>query len=99
MKTIHNLSFRMKLLLLISLPMLGVVLFSGYQLNQVLNNKRVVEQIQPLVELSIVGSRVVHELQKERGATSGFVGSNGLKFISTLKSQRKSTGALLNSAA
>lgn len=33
--------------------------------------------------------RVVHEVQKERGATAGFIGSKGQKFASTLTSQRQ----------
>nr|WP_285903183.1 methyl-accepting chemotaxis protein [Alkalimarinus sediminis] len=41
-------------------------------------------------------SALVHELQKERGATAGFVGSNGEKFGSVLKEQRKATDEKLS---
>jgi methyl-accepting chemotaxis protein len=36
-------------------------------------------------------SYLVHELQKERGMTAGFIGSKGTKFLSKIKSQRKLT--------
>ncbi|MEI6895018.1 MAG: methyl-accepting chemotaxis protein [Colwellia sp.] len=47
--------------------------------------------ISHLTKLSVVYSDLVHELQKERGATAGFIGSNGSKFSVQLISQRKNT--------
>ncbi len=44
-----------------------------------------------IIELSVKLSAVLHELQKERGLSAGFVGSNGEKFASTLPIQRRST--------
>ncbi len=44
-----------------------------------------------IVELSVDLGNVLHELQKERGASAGFLGSKGRKFADTLKSQRVST--------
>ena len=49
------------------------------------------KETKSLVELSVKMSSVLHELQKERGASAGFVGSKGTKFVSILPSQRKST--------
>lgn len=95
MKAIHNLSFKMKLILLITPPIIGAILFSALELNQVLHNRKMIEQIQPLIQLSITGGAIVHELQKERGTTSGFVGSGGKDFQATLKNQRESTDSVL----
>jgi methyl-accepting chemotaxis protein len=39
---------------------------------------------------------IVHETQKERGASAGFVGSNGAKFSQSLRTQRLDTNATLN---
>ena len=47
--------------------------------------------IAPLTELSVVYSELVHELQKERGMTAGFLGSGGTQFASKLKNQRQDT--------
>jgi len=47
------------------------------------------------VKLSIKISSLVHETQKERGATAGFLGSKGTKFKDTLGEQRNSTNVKL----
>jgi methyl-accepting chemotaxis protein len=47
--------------------------------------------IAPLTRLSVVYSELVHELQKERGMTAGFIGSKGAKFANKLKNQRQET--------
>jgi len=44
-----------------------------------------------IIELSVKMSAVLHELQKERGASAGFVGSKGKKFADILTGQRKQT--------
>ena len=36
-------------------------------------------------------SQLVHELQKERGMSAGFIGSNGAKFASQIRNQRSLT--------
>jgi len=38
----------------------------------------------------------VHELQKERGATAGYLGSKGKKFSDTLSSQKQNTNQKIN---
>lgn len=95
MKIIKNLSFRQKLLLLVTPPVLGALFFSSVNLTAAYKDKVAVEEIQSLVALSIESSRVVHELQKERGATSGFIGSGGTAFKDTMRAQRKTTDNVL----
>ena len=41
--------------------------------------------------LSVAASALIHELQKERGLSAGFIGSKGGKFSAELASQRKLT--------
>jgi methyl-accepting chemotaxis protein len=43
------------------------------------------------VNLVSATSQLVHELQKERGMSAGFIGSNGVKFVSKIKNQRAMT--------
>ncbi len=38
---------------------------------------------------------IVHEMQKERGASAGYVGSNGAKFAKSLRAQRSDTNTKL----
>lgn len=86
-----NLSFRKKIFSLLTLPMLGFLWFS---ISSVLNSiaiKNEMSTIAPLTELSVVYSELVHELQKERGMTAGFLGSKGTKFADKLQNQRKNT--------
>ena len=47
--------------------------------------------ISTLTELSVVYSELVHEIQKERGLTAGFLGSKGVKFKNELTKQRRGT--------
>ena len=86
-----NLSFRKKIFSLLALPMLG---FLWLSINSVLDSiaiKNEMSTIAPLTELSVVYSELVHELQKERGMTAGFLGSKGTKVADKLQNQRKNT--------
>ena len=86
-----NLSFKKKIFCLLLLPMLG---FVGLSVNAIFNNLKVKNEmstIAPIVELSVVYSELVHELQKERGLTAGFLGSKGTKFGNKLLNQRHNT--------
>jgi len=49
-----------------------------------------------IVELSVKLSNVLHELQKERGASAGFLSSKGSKFSDTLLNQKKLTDEKLS---
>jgi len=44
-----------------------------------------------LINVSVKMSAVLHELQKERGASAGFLSSHGAKFADTLSKQQKDT--------
>jgi hypothetical protein len=50
--------------------------------------KKEMSDLSNLTELTIVYSDLVHELQKERGATAGFISSEGKKFRDILEKQR-----------
>lgn len=92
-----NLSFKYKLLLLIALP---VLISSVMLLKQVLNSYSVSQQSGELalyMQLTTTNSALVHELQKERGATAGFLGSSGKQFSEVLRQQRSTTQVLLKS--
>ncbi|MDX2367202.1 MAG: methyl-accepting chemotaxis protein [Colwellia sp.] len=86
-----NLSFRKKIFSLLALPMVG---FLWLSINSILDGvaiKNEMSTIAPLTELSVVYSELVHELQKERGMTAGFIGSKGTKFAKKLQNQRQNT--------
>jgi len=88
---ISNLSFRKKIISLLALPMLGFLWLSLTSIIENIVVKNEMSTITPLTELAVVYSELVHELQKERGMTAGFLGSKGTKFGNKLISQRQNT--------
>ena len=91
-----NISFRNKILLLLALPLIGFLWMSISSITANIAIKNDMTEMSKLTELSTVYSSVVHELQKERGATAGFIGSNGTKFRSVLNKQRLMTDEKIN---
>ena len=88
---LKNMKIRTKLSLLIAFPL--ILLFVASQ-EAFMSNYRVSQTLQKLnlgVKLSVKLSALVHETQKERGATAGFIGSGGKKFINKLPKQRELT--------
>ncbi len=88
---ITNLSFRKKILSLLALPLLGFLWLSLSSMIENISVKNEMLTTTSLTELSVVYSELVHELQKERGMTAGFLGSKGIKFGNKLKDQRQNT--------
>ncbi|MFA7431778.1 MAG: nitrate- and nitrite sensing domain-containing protein [Rhodospirillaceae bacterium] len=77
------------------LPVLGLVFFSGAM---VLERRSVMVEMGTLERLAAVApdiSAVVHELQKERGTSAGFIGAKGGVFSAPLDAQRRDTEAAL----
>ena len=95
MRVIHNLSLRSKLAVLLLVPGLGLLLFVGVQ---VWDRYQTAQQMHAVVELAQLNSRIsmlVHELQRERGRTGLFYGSEGKQHGTELAAQRKlSDGAI-----
>ena len=63
--------------------------FSGYLLYGSWQAASEARAISSLTRLAVATSAAVHELQKERGRSSGFLGSKGHQFASELAEQRK----------
>ncbi|QUM75818.1 nitrate- and nitrite sensing domain-containing protein [Moritella sp. 24] len=88
-----DVSFKHKIFMLLALPMLGFLWLSVASLTQSIKTSNEMSTLTELTELSVQYSELVHELQKERGMTAGFIGSNGEKFASKLRQQRADTDA------
>lgn len=91
MQFILNLSFKKKLYLMLLVPIICTINFAGlniWEKNQFSNSMR---QVQSLATMAITVSALVHETQKERGATAVFMGSSGKRFSNEMAEQRKST--------
>ncbi len=86
-----NLSIKTKLLLLSIVPLLALIYFTSEQTINNLNFKNKLERTQNLVSYSKKISLLIHETQKERGMSAGYVGSHGQKFKNLLPKQRELT--------
>lgn len=91
MNLINNLVFKQKLILLVLIPLLATLYFSLSHLNELTSKQEQLEDIEGLITLTVANNALVHELQKERGATAVYIGSQGARFSNELKAQRKLT--------
>lgn len=92
-----NQSVQVKLMILVALPLivsvsLGVIKF--FDSRQAEQEYRAYHY---LSEIAILGNSLVHETQKERGMSAGFIGSSGQKFKQELPKQRSTVNKLVNS--
>ena len=93
MKWLNRLNLSHKLLIMLLLPLLVLLYFAISQTGTAIALRSSTAQLTELASLSAEVSALVHELQKERGATAGFLGSKGVKFGPELTKQRAETDA------
>lgn len=91
MNLLNNLVFKQKLILLVLTPLLATLYYSLSNLNTLSSKQGQLEELQELITLTIANNALVHELQKERGATAIYIGSKGNRFSHELTEQRKLT--------
>ncbi len=90
MKNIFNFKkIKTSFLILLVVPILAIIYFSYNYLERPIELSGKMESIKELSELAVKSSALVHELQKERGRSSGFFNSRGKKFAKELPEQRK----------
>ena len=91
MNILNQLSMKVKLFLIFIIPTLALlyqVTLSVIEKNKIVNNT---ESLNVSLQIATKVSSLVHELQKERGATAGFLGSKGKEFSDTLSTQKQET--------
>lgn len=91
----NRLKIRSKILLMILVPLIGILFYSFMQIKDSLSQNTNAKKIQTLVIYSTKISSLVHELQKERGMSAGYISSRGKKFADKLPEQRKLTDSRL----
>ncbi len=91
MDLLQNIKVRNKLLILVLIPIIGLLYFSVNEIGDKNQLSNEMSDVKTLSEFAVKASSLVHETQKERGATAGFLGSKGTKFVSELPAQRKNT--------
>ncbi|WP_072682033.1 methyl-accepting chemotaxis protein [Arcobacter sp. LA11] len=90
-----NLSIKSKLTILVLLPTLFILFLASRSIISDFSNVNKLSDLKNGVTLSTKISALVHETQKERGMTAGYLGSKGKKFVDTLPKQRALTNTRL----
>ena len=86
-----NISLKTKLIILLIIPILGMIFFSQNEVRNALSIRNESSSIVSLANFSVKASSLVHQLQKERGTSAGYIGSQGTKFVKKLPEQHKLT--------
>ncbi|MGC3874539.1 methyl-accepting chemotaxis protein [Halomonas sp. GXIMD04776] len=80
-----------KFLLVLALPLLALAYFAITGIVERQRTTSVMSELQALTGLAQQGGNLIHQLQRERGMTAGFLGSQGRNFQDKLPEQRKAT--------
>ena len=106
LSSINNISIRSKLFVLTLLPLIGFISVATHDFIQAYQQKTILEKMLVLTDSAAVSSLLVHELQKERGASAGYLSSKGENFQQDIKTHRQTTDqknkdlqAFINSAS
>ncbi|MFY9100585.1 nitrate- and nitrite sensing domain-containing protein [Aliarcobacter cryaerophilus] len=86
---ISKLSIKQKLIAIMLIPLVIVILLAA---KLAYDSYRSLENLKSLDKVVILSTKIgalVHETQKERGMTAGFIGSKGFKFKDELPKQRE----------
>jgi len=86
-----NLRVRTKLYLFILLPIMTMLSLGGIAINEKYAEKIDTQEVYRFSTVTFDIADLVHELQKERGLSAGFVGSEGALYREALKAQRQHT--------
>ena len=92
---LSRLSIKQKLILIMLIPLIVVILLAAKLAFDSYNLSSNLKRLDNVVVLSTKIGNLVHETQKERGMTAGFIGSKGAKFSNELLNQRKDVDARL----
>ena len=88
-------TLKAKILILVVLPLLAMFILMATMLNKSYEALKLNKQLQTQIAVSTKLSLLVHEMQKERGLSAGFLASKGASFAEELKGQRELTDKAL----
>ncbi len=88
MKAIKTLSVATKITLLALLPVLGLLYFAIAGIVEHKNELEAMRRLESAITISQSVGNLIHELQVERGLSTGFIGSKGQTFADELQQKR-----------
>lgn len=95
MSLLDKYTLKAKILILVVLPLLAMFILMATMLNKSYEALKLNKQLQTQIAVSTKLSLLVHEMQKERGLSAGFLASKGASFAEELKGQRELTDKAL----
>ncbi|UBR48678.1 nitrate- and nitrite sensing domain-containing protein [Halomonas sp. FeN2] len=96
LQALHRVSLGRKFILVLALPLIAMTWLA---VAGILERKELVSEMSHLQEMTVLSQyagELVHELQRERGMSAAFLGSNGNNFRAELPDQRRETDKRLN---
>ncbi|MDQ8200801.1 nitrate- and nitrite sensing domain-containing protein [Pelagicoccus enzymogenes] len=92
---LNKLSFTQRIIAIMMIPLFGLTIFSAVtildHLESARQTKNEIESVEELTELGTVIAGAIHEWQKERGRSAGYLGSAGKKFSQEIRTQHSDT--------
>jgi hypothetical protein len=88
---INNIRVGGRVLIALSVPVLAFFIFAGEFLYENWHRSEEIHKVERLAHVAPELSHLVHELQKERGASAVYINTKGAKFSDILKEQKVST--------
>jgi len=98
MLRLDNLGISTRVAIACLLPLFAFTIFAGKDLLEKHAEFADAESIAVVAQAAPMISSLVHELQKERGASAGFINSAGKSLADTLRNQRPATDKMLASS-
>ena len=86
-----KLTIRWTMILIISISTIVISYYTARDFISSIKIQNQKQQLTELVKFSEILSKLIHETQKERGASAGYIGSHGKKFSTILPNQRQAT--------
>ncbi|GEM_PF-2095757 len=99
MHIIRTITIKTLLQILIAISLVVIMTFGYLIAQRTYENYRHSKKTVENLNFSVALGTLVHELQKERGASAGFIGSGGKKFHKTLLKQRVLSDEKINNIA
>ncbi|HEY8095569.1 MAG TPA: nitrate- and nitrite sensing domain-containing protein, partial [Methylobacter sp.] len=93
---LQRLSFNQKIITLVIFPLLGLIGLSAFTIAQQFKEMTAADKVSDLATFSFHASALVHELQKERGMSAGYIGSKGQQFQHELLDQQQLSTKKMN---
>ena len=88
-----KMSLRSRLFLMVAIPLAGLLWVSAWNTIEKISLAAEMGRLQGLVSVATRVGALVHELQKERGMSAGYLGSQGASFAKELPAQREASMA------